>query len=450
MHASRYVVEVPNGDGELLLYNTATGAFSALSGNAAEGWRMGEGAFAEDLARWGFLTELTPEQELACQQQAFDRTRADASALALNFVPTYACNYRCPYCYEQGHNGIEGKMSAPVMDAIMGLVERIHARDGFRTLTVQWYGGDPSLVLDVVEALSARLVAWCDERGVSYEAMMLSNANLIDEAAAELIARCRISSVLLTIDGPEEVHNKRRVAANGSNSYERNIMAARFLRANGVQVSATMNVDKVNWPLYADFRDKLLAEEGILLSPGKLCDYGHFYGEAPFAAPDFDLFTHEEFAQVRLEHYAREGHGASDLRALLAPANRFCTGQLDNYFVIDLLGDVYNCDGWVGDRKHVRFNILDDPDTWLMSDITFDATRNAQCSACNLLPICQGNCIWERVCNGMPCHPLKTTIDGYLRLYRACFDDVEGPCALLAPPVGAQSLDAMSWGAGTR
>ena len=450
MRRSRYAIEVPGDVGELLLYNTATGAFAALSGEALESWQAAEGPFADQLADVGFLTNLTADEELAAQQAAFDQTRVDHTQLALNFVPTYACNYRCPYCYEQGHNGITGKMGKPVMDAIMALVEHIYARDGFTTLTAQWYGGDPSLALDVVEELSGRLIAWCDERSVSFDAVMLSNANLIDEKAAELIARCRISSVLLTIDGPEEVHNKRRIAANGSNSYERNIQAARFLRANGVRVNATMNVDKVNWPLYADFRDKLLAEEGIALSPGKLCDYGHFYGQAPFAAPDFDLFTHEEFARVRLEQYAREGHGAAEMRAMLAPTNLFCSGQLDNYFVIDLLGDVYNCDGWVGDKKHVRFSLLDDPSTWNLSDITFDATRNAQCSACELLPICQGNCIWERVCNGMPCHPLKYTIDGYLRLYRDCFGQLDEPFVLLAPPVDVGPSSVMPWGTGAR
>ncbi|MBO4352659.1 MAG: radical SAM protein [Eggerthellaceae bacterium] len=432
MRASRYVVEATTDSGELLLYNTATGAFTALADEAVASWRTGEGPYADELARWGFLTDLTPEQELCAQQQAFDRARTESGALALNFVPTYACNYRCPYCYEKGHNSIAGTMDKPVMDAIMSLVDQVYERDGFRSFSVQWYGGDPSLVLDVVEELSERLISWCDEQGVHYEATMLSNANLIDEAAAQLIARCRISLVLLTIDGPEEIHNKRRVAANGSNSYQCNIQAARFLRANGVRVCAITNVDKVNWPLFADFRDRLYAEEGILPIPGKLCDYGHFYGEPPFAAPDFDLFTHEEFAQVRLEQYAREGHAAADFRALLMPTSHFCTGQLDNYFVIDVLGDVYNCDGWVGDRSHVRFNLLDDPSTWLMSDITFDATRNEKCSACNLLPICQGNCIWERVCNGMPCHPLKYTIEGYLRLYRACFGETEGPLTLLA------------------
>ena len=68
----------------------------------------------------------------------------------------------------------------------------------------------------------------------------------------------------------------------------------------------------------------------------------------------------------------------------------------------------------------------------------------------DLLPVCQGNCIWERICNGMPCHPLKTTIDGYLKLYRACFGEFEGPFVLLAPPLTPQALDGMSWGTGTR
>lgn len=440
MFKSRYVVETTTENGEHLIYNTATGAFAIVGDGALACLHAGEGEYAAELARWGFLTDFAPEEELAAQRQAFDAVRSNGDALMLSFVPTYACNYRCPYCYEQGHNGVKGKMDARVMDAICQFVEGLYARDSFHSLSVQWYGGDPSLALDVVEELSNHLISWCDERGIAYDALMLSNANLIDEQAAHLLARCRVSSVFLTIDGPEEVHNKRRVAADGSNSYERNIQAARFLRAQGIRIKGNMNVDKVNWPLYADFRDWLLAEEGIELSPGKLCDYGHFYGEPPFAAPDFDLFTHEEFAQVRFEQYAGEGHSAAEIRALLAPADRFCTGQLDNYFVIDLLGDVYNCDGWVGDKKYVRFNLFDDPSTWLLSDITFDATRDEKCSACELLPICQGNCIWERVCNGMPCHPLKYTMEGYLRLYRACFGEVdmsEGQFALLAPPIRA-------------
>jgi len=56
--------------------------------------------------------------------------------------------------------------------------------------------------------------------------------------------------------------------------------------------------------------------------------------------------------------------------------------------------------------------------------VSFDPTRDERCSACELLPLCLGSCIWERELSGMPCHPFKTTIGDYLRLYRDCLGEV--------------------------
>lgn len=424
MRRSRYTVEVAGNGGGHLLYNVANGAFAKLDDEAYAVWNEGActGAFSEELAVRGFLTDLGADEELARQRALFDSQRADTSGLTLSIIPTYVCNFRCPYCYELGHNKVKGKMDGRVMDAVMSFVRDKFEQDRFGTLSVQWYGGDPSLALDEVAELSGRLIAWAEDNGVAYDALMLTNANVIGEAEAQLIARCRISSVLLTIDGPEQVHNKRRVAANGSNSYERTIEAARFLRANGIALSATMNVDKTNIGYYDALRTKLLEEEGIALTMAKLNDYGHFFGEAPFCAPDFDLFAHEDYFRAQFDEFARYDHYAEEMREILRPIRRFCTGQLDNYFVIDLLGDVYNCDGWVGDKAHVRFNLFDDRATWKLHEVSFDATRDEKCSACELLPVCFGNCIWERVCSGMPCHPFRTTIGDYLRLYQGLLD----------------------------
>ena len=443
MRKSRYVIEAEGPHGESLLFNAANGAFVQLGLEGRTLW--GNGTFdafvapaaaadsaanvasaitdpttldaLETLQLFGFLTDLTPEQELQAQREAFDRQRADTTSMTLSFIPTYACNFRCPYCYELGHNKIPGKMDERMMDVIVEFVRNCHAVEGFKSLSVQWYGGDPSLALDVVQALTEKLTRFCDAQGIAYDAMMLTNANVIDEPEAQLIADCRISSMFLTIDGPEEIHNKRRVAANGSNSYERTIQAARLLRERGLKIRANMNADKVTLPLYADLREKLLAEEGIELTFGKLNDYGHFFGRAPFCRPDFDLYDHEEFFRAQFEEFAKLPHSAEEMREMLRPPGRFCTGQANNYFVIDLLGNVYKCDGWVGDREHVRFNLLDDPSTWKLDEVSFDPTRDARCSACNLMPLCLGSCIWERELSGMPCHPFKTTIGDYLRIY---------------------------------
>ena len=424
MRKSRYVIEAEGSKGEALLFNAATGAFVQLGSTGRELWERMEPDADGMLVQLGFLTDMSAAEELEAQRAAFDRQRSDTSSMTLSFIPTYACNFRCPYCYELGHNKIPGKMDERMMDVIAAFVRDRHEADGFEALSVQWYGGDPSLALDVVKGLTDRLVAWCDEQGVAYDAMMLTNANIIGEQEADLIAECRVNRVFLTIDGPEEIHNKRRVAANGSNSYQRTIQAARLLRARGLHITANMNADKVTLPLFADLREKLLTEEGIELTFGKLNDYGHFYGCAPFCAPEFDLFDHEEFFAAQFDEFAKRPHDAAELREMLAPQRRFCAGQADNYFVIDLLGDVYACDGWVGDRSHAVFNLLGNPSTWKLHEVSFDPTRDERCSACELLPLCLGSCIWERELSGMPCHPFKTTIGDYLRLYRDCLGEV--------------------------
>ncbi|MGI6217113.1 MAG: radical SAM protein [Coriobacteriales bacterium] len=452
MFKSRYNVEVERDSGEtlpeLLLFNTANGAFASLEGDALKSYMMGTDLPDGGLAKNGFLTPMSPEEELEIQRRNFDIARGGNGEFSICILPTYVCNYRCPYCYEVGHNSIGGKLTDEVADAIYKYMERSYAAKPFKVMTVQWYGGDPSLCLDVVESLSKRFIDFCDSHNVVYSAMMLTNCNLIDEKAVDLLKRCKVTGVLVTIDGLEETHNKRRVAADGSNSFERNMNAVHLFKQNGIDVFAGCNIDKVNWKEYPELKHMLMEKEGVSISANKLNDYGSTFGTGEFKEPDFDLFTHEEFFQAQHDLLAEEGLDAQTLRQMLRPVGRFCRGQLDSYINIDPTGDVYKCDGVVGEKDQVMFNILDEDVDPIQASktVTFDATRDPKCSECNILPICQGSCYWERSRSGMPCHPLKTTMDQYLNDYRNCFDlnpDNREEFELLAQPFDPDDVLAL-------
>ena len=432
MRASRYTIACEGENGEHLLYNTAHGTFAALDDDAFAEFQACEGPLAGRMFNDLFLTELSPEEELEAQRMIFQTAREDPSALYLVLAPTYACNFRCPYCYEQEHNGIKGKMGADVMDAVCRFAQKRFDEHPFLEMQVQWYGGDPSLALDVVEELSRRLISWCDERGVAYGAMMLSNCNAIDDDAARMLAEARVGWVYMTIDGFEETHNARRVSATGSNSYERNIEAARLFARYGIGARATMNVDRVNWPEFHPLRDMLRTELGVELSCARLCDYGHFFGTRGFEKPAFDLFDHDEYVQLQHDEFAAGGFTAEAIRSMLAPVPRFCNGQRHDYYVIDAIGDVYMCDGYIGEKAHVAFNVLDGPAPEHLRMVSHDPHDSEQCRDCHLLPICQGNCDWERRATGMVCHPLLTTLPDYLRDWRSCFGPREGSYQRLA------------------
>ena len=106
MRKSRYVIEAEGSKGEALLFNAATGAFVQLGSTGRELWERMEPDADGMLVQLGFLTDMSAADELEAQRAAFDRQRSDTSSMTLSFIPTYACNFRCPYCYELGHRRV--------------------------------------------------------------------------------------------------------------------------------------------------------------------------------------------------------------------------------------------------------------------------------------------------------------------------------------------------------
>ena len=474
---SRYTSTVDDECG-LLLYNAASGAFRVADEATAACYAScgrEHPELAASLEADGFLTALSPEEELDEQRRAFLAKRTDHSTMKIAIGLTYACNCRCIYCYEQDKIVNKQRIPDDVQEAICRFIQDRFDQHPFEKLIVQWYGGEPTLCLDIIAAMAKLFIAWCDEHGVTYDSNGLSNGVRLDAEAAQLLAEARVSSIYLTIDGPRDLHNARRPAVDADDPFERNMEAIANLRAAGIVPYAAMNTDKVNAARWEELEAFTQERFGLHVNPVKLNDYAHSYECAPsiggpggmhaaaaagaaatgtgaaatcaaatdaaatpesgsesemakriaFAPPDFDLYTHPEFARQQFAWFAGGNPTADDVRAVLQPAPNFCAGQTDGYFVIDSLGDVYKCDGWMGEPGHALFNLLDsevvervatDPDAPELHVVTFDPFESAKCRACELLPLCWGNCYWERELTGMPCHPLKTTLPDYLRL----------------------------------
>lgn len=351
------------------------------AGNAAETLCADAGVFAGDaaqaaLADVGFLVPSAREQLLS-QRERFQRVKADGSRLALCLAPTYDCNFACPYCYEAGAKP-RGTMPPAVQDAVMRFIERLHGRDGFAHLDIQWYGGEPLLAFGVMEALSERMMEFCRQRGIAYAAELISNASLIVPEKARRLAQLGVAKAMPTLDGLVLRQNIRRPDRAGRDSFETVMAGVRALRDAGIAVNLMLNLDCGN---IDDFRvlRPALAREGIGFEATLLKDYGHCFGCGDsrcggFAGPEFDLMDRSRFCAVQHRLFC-EDHGwssASDCSKepakaaamarifadLLAPAPFFCRGQLGSYFAIDCLGDAYKCDGWMGDRSRALFNLL--------------------------------------------------------------------------------------------
>ncbi len=178
--------------------------------------------------------------ELAYLKVMNRMTRFSRDLLAITIAPTMKCNFACFYCYEV-KSGIT--MSREVQEKLMDFVRR--RLPGAKGLGVVWYGGEPLLAFSIVEGLSEKLLELCKEGDIRYSAQVVTNGYLLGPDKAKRLSELEVKSAQITLDGPPEVHDKRRILANGKGTFWKileNMKAALDFMAINLRV----NVDRTN------------------------------------------------------------------------------------------------------------------------------------------------------------------------------------------------------------
>jgi len=90
-------------------------------------------------------------------------------------------------------------MTPEVEDAAVAFVDR-RTRE-IRSMSLSWFGGEPTLRLDIIERLVGRLGKLCKEKDISFPAMsMITNGYLLTSDVATVLKGLNITSVQVTLD----------------------------------------------------------------------------------------------------------------------------------------------------------------------------------------------------------------------------------------------------------
>ena len=155
--------------------------------------------------------------------------------------PTERCNLRCAYCYE---TFAMGKMPQSVVSGISNLVKR-RAESGLKTFQLEFFGGEPLVAWDVVETLAQELSDICRANGTEMFGGMTTNGVLLTRARLDRLAACAVRSFQVTLDGPQEIHDRRRLTRQGEGSFDAVWRALAMLKAapHPVEVLIRMHFD---------------------------------------------------------------------------------------------------------------------------------------------------------------------------------------------------------------
>ncbi|PAJ75928.1 hypothetical protein CJF42_02590 [Pseudoalteromonas sp. NBT06-2] len=379
-----------------------------------------ESEIITSLRKKGFLTLRTQEQEHSFFKQ-YATNKANTMIKQAPYyliMPTYSCNLRCPYCFQDhmrtdpNYSHLLKKMTPETVDLVFDNLPVLEARHNFvadekHVRTFKFFGGEPLLKenRDIIEYTMNRARA-------EGKAKFLAISNGTDlQHYKDLLGPEGISEIQITFDGTPKEHDKRRIYPDGTGSFElisQNIQLALDL---GVKIIGRINVDKNNLTDLPELAD-VISEKGW----GKYSNFGVYL--AVIVAHNEQTSDTECFGTRELNHafiklkeqYPKLDMFQFDGDAMKKKARRvfetnkenspqlpqFC-GAHNKMYVIDAFADIYACYEKTGDEK-IRIGYFDQKSglnihkknecDWRSRTVA----SNPICSQCRYAFYCGGGC----------------------------------------------------------
>lgn len=399
---SQFTITADINNTEVAVYNTLTNAFAVLE---RELWQTYEAdrtweahPHVEDLMNYGFLVPVDVDE-----YQTFllnrNKVKFYSGHLTFTVLTTFACNLACKYCMQNPvrlEHGTEADAAADDMNALSTaeFIKKVVGEYLPNEITLTYFGGEPLANIGAIETLHNLLKEALPAK-TQLNQMAITNGVLVPRYIDRL-CQIGISTLQITLDGPRQIHDARRVGTGGAGTFDKVVAGISAALDAGIFVAIHTVIDSHNAPYirelaqflrqrFNNYLDRFAVNVGLASNPGWDSQHCALYISDSYA-------TAMEFVQA-VESILDEGLQIIDF-LISSP----CPRERDNEFIIAPDGGLYKCISAVGrDAFHIG-NIQDTPLTIAhrsASLINFGAPVN-ECRHCPYLPYCNGGCRFNR------------------------------------------------------
>jgi uncharacterized protein len=426
---SRFNAISRSDDGELILYNSYTGAIASFDGEE-------QPIVMQALKRQGVEGELTPlltalhESGFIVSDQVDEDQRAQflhqslhrTDYMHLIVMPTEACNFRCTYCYQSFPRG---KMTEDMVEGVKNYVKQ-KART-LSKLNISWFGGEPLLAPDVIASLSESIMDTAKTYGIEYEAEITTNGFYLKKELFIQLLGWNVRRYMVTLDGPRDFHDKKRVQAGGGSTFEQIVGNLKQMQTvdENYEVYIRVNFDEDNLEAIPEFITYLAEQfDGDPRFQTFFRPVGKWGGPHDDDLPVCDHNT----AQTKIWEYTELGLNqgipmSSMIESSMMPTGSVCYAAKPNSLVIGPDGQLYKCTISFEEDFNQVGQLYKDGSVDLDYDkiavwVTSGEEKDAVCQSCFYRPACQGNhCPLYRMRTGeRPCPHEKKKIKTVLKL----------------------------------
>jgi uncharacterized protein len=175
-------------------------------------------------------------------------TAVTSRGLKLIINSSEQCNLRCVYCYE---TFALGHMKLELAKGIVALIQKRVER-GLEWLDIEFFGGEPLGAWNTVKYLTGALHEICQRNSVRLLGGITTNSMLLSQDRFEWLAQHGITGFQITLDGPRDIHDVRRVSPHKTGSFDviwQKLAMIRASKFSDLEVVIRIHFDAESWPI---------------------------------------------------------------------------------------------------------------------------------------------------------------------------------------------------------
>lgn len=328
--------------------------------------------------------------------------------------PTYACNFRCKYCYLSNNTKVHTNMfdinfaKHVVLQIKNALIETPQ-----RNLTFIWHGGEPLLwgksnYQEILEFMQSQL------SGFNLHNSIQTNLSLIDDEYLDILSHYNVR-IGFSLDGPKEIHDYLRLDINEAPTYDIIMSKLALCRKRGLNPGCIVVGSRIHIGRIRELYDFMTEQKlGFKFNPLFIS------GEAKKNFDEYSI-SPQEYAQMCIELFDlwfNDYKGEVKESNFVEIASNIATGHTagcifscncqNNFMAITPSGDVMPCGRFCDDslREFAHGNLYSESLVDILPRIKqsevfsrAEYIANSDCSKCKWYNICHGGCPHDGLLN---------------------------------------------------
>ena len=416
LRKSSYIISTRLHDGKTMWIHGYTGAIDIVSARLADylgahdafapgDFPLGEEVFAR-LTKRGYLTTKTKEEEQAHVAHVAGLLHEAHKRMYKNFgfVVTYNCNFRCPYCFENGISGNGQAWSGQVftrkmVDRAYAAMREIEPRRELHAKNVLLYGGEPLL------AKNKDIISYIVEKGVAEGRKFYAVTNGYDlDCFVDLLSNEKINQIQVSLDGYRNYHNVRRRHYKTNETFDKIIENIGIALSCNIKVFVRINTDANNFGDIKRLQDLFKSlgysdKQNFFYQPAFLQKFNNsnqgivFQSRKEHVQQVYSAFkgetTCQDFGLYKKVRLALQKGTSLDIMSAS------CSSQYGSY-LFDPYGYIYTCWETVGKKEHSIGQYKDNPINWAPTQARWfnrHVGNAPNCSHCKYALLCGGGCL---------------------------------------------------------